>query len=253
MKQIFAWWLLANLAVVALLGFRGQVNANRPWMLLPDMDYQPKYTAQSRSAFFADGRAARHPVAGTVPFAGLDYDSDAGAPSLNPDFLQNDKAMYLGKNADGSWVPGNPLMAQLETPEERLEALRLGRELYEIYCAVCHGASGNGKGITTRYGMVGVATYHDPRILAMPDGEIYNTIANGKGIMMPYGHQIRPRDRWAVVAYIRALQLSRAGRVEATAAAEARENPNLNANVNDQPRASASDDPADAAKENTES
>ncbi len=83
-----------------------------------------------------------------------------------------------------------------------------GQERYNINCAVCHGYSGHGNGVTGKFGMVAIATYHDERLRNMPDGEIYNTIANGKGTMMAYGHQVSLYDRWAIVAYIRALQRS---------------------------------------------
>jgi mono/diheme cytochrome c family protein len=89
-----------------------------------------------------------------------------------------------------------------------MKLLARGQERYGIHCAVCHGATGIGNGITTQYGMVGVATFHDDRLRKMADGEIFNTISNGKGIMQPYGSQVPPLDRWAIIAYLRALQRS---------------------------------------------
>jgi len=210
-KYVVGGWLVINLALVAILGFRGQISPNRPLMLLPDMDYQPKYTTQAKSEFFADGRTMRVPPEGTIPYGGGggDYAADAGAIVRNADFLQADPELFEGKTADGQYVAVNPLFARAETEEERLALLQRGRQRYEIFCAVCHGSTGNGKGITTEYGMQGVANYHTDYVRNQPDGQIYNTITHGKGTMMPYGHAIRPRDRWAIVAYIRALQLSR--------------------------------------------
>src|SRR5512142_270953 len=88
---------LMTVATVSALGTRGVVNGRRPLMLLPDMDVQPRYKPQAASPFFRDGRAMRTPPAGTVAFGGADYDSDAGSPRQNPDFLQDDDAYYRGK------------------------------------------------------------------------------------------------------------------------------------------------------------
>ena len=79
---------------------------------------------------------------------------------------------------------------------------------------MCHGATGQGNGITTQYGFSEVANLLIPRIRALPDGQVYDTIVNGKGLMAGYGKQIRPADRWAIVAFLRALQLSQNARVE---------------------------------------
>ena len=86
-----------------------------------------------------------------------------------------------------------------------MDLLRRGRQRYEIFCAPCHGATGTGNGIMTQYGMVGVASITDELHRLMPDGEYFNVISNGKGRMMAYGPQIKVRDRWAIVAYVRAL------------------------------------------------
>ena len=89
-----------------------------------------------------------------------------------------------------------------------LELLRRGQERYDIYCTPCHGATGTGNGIMTQYGMVGVASITDELHALMPVGEYFNVITNGKGRMMGYGPQIKVGDRWAIVAYIRALMRS---------------------------------------------
>lgn len=211
MKRLIGAWLLINLAVVGALGFRGTTNGNRPLMLIPDMDIQPRYNPQDHSDFFADGRTMRVPPKGAVAHGGNDYYSDSGAISQSDEFLRTDEKYYEGKNADGSWVSENPGLAKAASSADRLKMLERGRERFNIYCAVCHGAFGQGNGVTTGYGMIGVANYHDPRIVKMSDGEIYNTIVNGKGVMMPYGHLVKKTsDRWAIVAYIRALQVARA-------------------------------------------
>jgi mono/diheme cytochrome c family protein len=203
MRWVFLSVGLLTALVVSLMGSRGTISDRRPLMLISDMDFQPRYNAQGASPFFADKRVMRTPPAGTVPFGGNDYDSDAGSPRQNPDFLRDDDAYYRGKQGN-SWVTTNPLPVDLPL-------LRRGQERYNIYCALCHGATGSGKGIMTQYGMVGVASITDELHRLMPDGEYYNVISNGKGRMLAYGPQIKVRDRWAIVAYIRALMRSQSG------------------------------------------
>jgi mono/diheme cytochrome c family protein len=87
--------------------------------------------------------------------------------------------------------------------------LARGRERYTIHCSPCHGVVGDGKGITAKYQMVGMANYLDPRLVAMPDGEIFNTITHGKNLMGAYGGNVDIPDRWAIIAYVRVLQRSR--------------------------------------------
>jgi mono/diheme cytochrome c family protein len=201
MRWVFLGLGLVSAAVVFLMGPRGATSTRRPLMLISDMDFQPRYNAQAAGPFFPDGRAMRTPPAGTVAFGGADYDSDAGSPSQNPDFLRQDDAYYRGKQGN-AWVTENPVKVDLAL-------LRRGQERYNIYCALCHGATGSGNGIMTQYGLVGVASITDAfHTRFMSDGEFFNIISNGKGRMMTYAPQIKVRDRWAIVAYIRALMRS---------------------------------------------
>jgi mono/diheme cytochrome c family protein len=142
----------------------------------------------------------RTPPAGTISFGGGDYESDAGSPRRNPDFLQADSRYYRGKQGD-AWVTRIPVKVDLAL-------LRRGQERYEIYCAICHGATGSGKGLMAEYGLVGVASITDPVHSLMPVGDYFNIITNGKGRMMSLAPQISVSDRWAIVAYIRALMRS---------------------------------------------
>jgi mono/diheme cytochrome c family protein len=169
-------------------------------MLIPDMDFQPRYDGQAPSPFFADGRAMRTPPAGTVCFGGADYESDAGSPAQDPDFLRDDSRYYRGKQG-GVSVPQVPVKVDLAL-------LRRGRERYDIYCAICHGATGSGKGLMTEYGLVGVASITDEIHALMPAGDFFDAITNGKGRMMSAAGQVKVRDRWAIVAYLRALMRS---------------------------------------------
>lgn len=225
--------------VVAALGFRGQHSASRPWHLFLDMKYQPKYTAQGESRFFADGRAMRPPVAGTVPFDGTDYAADAGFhPGPAADFLRADRRYYDGvadpaasETKDGVTVPRDPTWkdGQLveayyvgRIPEAAVQRaggwgplLARGRQQFNVHCAACHGESGRGGAGAEAYGIVGAygltvapANLTAALYRSQPDGQLYNTVANGKGSMPGYGHQLPVQDRWAIVAHIRVIQFA---------------------------------------------
>lgn len=197
------YYTLAFLVVllVSVMGFRGLRSSRPPIEVFPDMDRQAKYKPQAGSRFFADGRADRPLPAGTVPF-GRD------ARQADPAFLRADDFRYEGKLADGSFGRGFP--ARLEVNREFIGR---GQGRYQIYCAPCHGALGDGNGITKSYGMLTTPTYHDDRLRAMAEGEIFNTITHGKNTMMPYADKLAPDDRWAVVAYVRALQRAAHGSI----------------------------------------
>jgi mono/diheme cytochrome c family protein len=207
--------LLLTVAAVAFLGFRGKKSADPPFELFPDMVRQPKVRAQSPLGFFADGRGSRMPVDGTVP---IGYELPRpntiatpapGVPAAEPRehlaFSEGTDYYNTGKMAD-HWGTGMPVEV---TPE----LMRRGRERFNITCAMCHGASAAGNGITKQYGLATVVTLQDDRIRGMADGEVFNTITNGKNTMMPYGAIVTVRDRWAIVAYLRALQRSQNGTV----------------------------------------
>jgi mono/diheme cytochrome c family protein len=200
MRWIFLAVALIIAAFVSAMGTRGVRSERRPLMLLPDMDFQPRYGAQDQSPFFRDGRAMRTPPAGTVPFGGGDLESDAGFPRQNPDFLQADSRYYRGKQGD-AWVTSIPVKVDLAL-------LRRGRERYDIFCAICHGGTGSGKGLMTEYGLVAVASITDELHSLMPVGQYFDAITNGKGRMMPSAPQVNVADRWAIIAYIRALARS---------------------------------------------
>lgn len=218
MRWVFAGFFGLIVIIIGVMGLRGMTSERRPLMLIPDMDFQPRYDAQAESDFFSDGRTMRPTPLGVVAFAGPDYYSDAGSIRANPDLLAEDDGYYRGKS-------GKAFLDILPI-EIDLPLLRPGRERFNIHCAVCHGATGAGNGITTQYGLVGVPTYHDQRLRTMPDGEIFNTITNGKNMMTAYGHQVAVHDRWAIVAYIRALQRSQnATEADVSASARAELNP----------------------------
>jgi mono/diheme cytochrome c family protein len=195
--------LLFTIAIVAIFGFRGQKSTGSPMEVFPDMVRQMKVRAQSPLNFFADGRGPRMPVNGTVPIGyEMPKTQPIGAPESHPapGFSVGTDYINTGKMGN-SWGTGIPVSV---TPQ----LVQRGRERFNITCAMCHGATAAGNGITKSYGLATVVTLQDDRIRKMADGEIFNTITNGKNTMMAYGPNIMVADRWAIIAYLRALQRS---------------------------------------------
>jgi mono/diheme cytochrome c family protein len=195
----YAYYVLFFLCVltVCVLGFRGSRFSKTPLEVFPDdffpeMTRQAKYKPQAASPFFADGRADRPLPPGVVA----------------RDNLRADDEVYLGKDTSGQWLRRFP---QAITVDAQL--LERGHQRFTIYCSPCHGAVGDGNGITKQYGMAVTPSYHDDRIRNLADGEIFNTITNGKATMLPYADKVVPQDRWAIVAYVRALQRAQQGTI----------------------------------------
>ncbi|HEX5431308.1 MAG TPA: cytochrome c [Bryobacteraceae bacterium] len=151
-----------------------------------DMQIQPKYIPLKRSAFFPDGRASRPIPPGTIATDEIDYD-----PAL-------DNGMV-----NGAFATTIPLPVTVELLER-------GHDRFDIYCSPCHGRTGDGYGMIAHRGFQIPADLNGERVRNAPPGYLYAVIANGYGAMAPYSYEIKSaRDRWAVVAYIRALELSR--------------------------------------------
>ena len=204
MRYVYLATFFLAVLTVSVLGFRGSLSTRPPIELIPDMDHQAKYKPQAESPFFADGRTDRPLPAGVIAYG---RSSTSGTPEEN--FLRSDDSLNLGKNADGSWVVGFPKSVKIDA-----RLLARGQDRFAIYCAPCHGALGDGNGITKQYGMGATPSYHDDRLRKMAEGEIYNTITHGKGNMLPQADKLLPEDRWAVIAYVRALQRAENGTVE---------------------------------------
>ena len=220
MSRYLAFLAVAVVATISFLGFQGKTSKDTPVYVFDDMDYQNKYKAQGENAFFADGRDARPPVAGTVARGtGLQpakvFSADfKRAESKNPSFV-------TGKDNKGAFLAGFPEKSlsftngKLNDYKVSQYTLDVGRGKYQIYCAVCHGQAGDGNGIMKvrsaiegDAAIVTIASLQTPIIRAYPNGQIYDVITNGKNTMMGYGDKLSPEERWAVVAYVRALQLS---------------------------------------------
>ena len=209
MRYFFAFLFCLVLVVLFSAGFRGHEFKKPPVEILPDMDHQAKVKAQSRSDVFADGMGARMPVAGTVPMGFSVPTTAASAEGSAPaaDAFTLGTGYYDTGRYGDFYGDGMP-----EAIEVDAAFLARGRERYNIHCSVCHGESGNGKGPTSQFGILNAANFHladfkDSSSAAYrPDGSIYDTIVNGKGLMGPYGANINVRDRWAIVAWVRSLQ-----------------------------------------------
>jgi mono/diheme cytochrome c family protein len=170
--------------------------------LVPDMDNQTKLKAQKSNPLFADGRANRMPIAGTVARGEL----------------RDDDLLHRGKTSNGAWADRFP------TPVS-LEMVQRGRDRFNIYCYPCHGESGYGNGpIAVRAAALEEGTWvppsslHDPVVIKRPVGHLFNSITNGIRNMPSYGDQISDADRWAIVAYVKALQKSQNAAVTLAAA-----------------------------------
>jgi hypothetical protein len=161
--------------IAACLGFSSGCQ-----YLRQDMADQPKNRPLSPSDFFADGRSERPLVENTVARGSVEND-----------------ALFVPKDSNNFPLPVN------------LELLERGEERYKIFCTPCHGLQGDGNGMVAMRGMKHPPSYHQDRLRQAPNGYFYDNIANGFGQMLGYSAQIPPRDRWAIIAYIRALQLSR--------------------------------------------
>jgi len=194
MRYVYLTLFLVVVLALSILGFRGTLTTRSPLEVFDDMDHQDKYKAQASSKFFADGRADRTRIPGTVAFGRR---SDAA----DDKFLKADSALFEGKDAKGAWIAGFPSSITVDA-----KLLERGQDRYIIFCAPCHGAIGDGNGITKQYGMGATPTYHDARLRNMAEGELFNTITNGKGNMLSYADKLPADDRWAVIAYMRALQ-----------------------------------------------
>jgi len=190
--------LSAALIVASLAGAgcRGQTSKEPPIAILRNMWYQPRYNAQSFSAYFPDRRTMRTPVEGTV----------AREMEVSP-------VLGEGRTPDGEGFVETIPAAVVQRVGDMQTLLNRGESRYGIYCAPCHDGVGSGKGmVIERANNQGFQppTFHQERIRKMPDGQLFQTISYGFNTMPAYGQMLPVEDRWSIVAYVRALQLSQA-------------------------------------------
>jgi mono/diheme cytochrome c family protein len=204
----------ASLAGV-LGGCRGDRGEKPPRQFFPDMDDHPKWKPQAGSGFYADGRTMRKPVQGTVAFGRDGWSARPTDTEINP--MAGDRAGFL-KEGGPEWtgMQGEEYLQTIPvTVDEKL--VREGQKNFNIYCSVCHGYTGDGKGLAGQYFTVTPGNLQDPKYKAggeeplNRDGYMFTVIRNGVRSMPSYAHAISEHEAWAVVAYIRALQASQEG------------------------------------------
>ena len=166
--------------------------------LARNMYDQPRYNPMRESRLFSDGTAARPPVPGTVAVT---------------------SGVLAGTSSGRAGADEEAERTRLETAEKlpypvTMALLRRGQERFNIYCAPCHSPVGDGDGMVARRGFPHPPSYHIDRLRQAPDRYFYDVMTQGHGIMRPYADRVAPEDRWAIVAYIRALQLSQYARAE---------------------------------------
>jgi mono/diheme cytochrome c family protein len=203
-------WLLTVVVIFACLSFvpitqvylkRSHTSPVPRTSIIPDMDNQPRWKTQMYYPLFADNRVSRPPVEGTIARG----------------MLHDDEHLTLGIS-NGSWARDFPASVTVDAA-----LLERGHKNFEIYCSMCHGSDGYGQGTVTQrvdaikmdnkkgalgFTWIAPLDYHSDEIRSRPVGHIFNTITNGARTMPAYGSQISAADRWAIVAYVRALQLS---------------------------------------------
>lgn len=180
-------------SALALAGcFRGLPSDKPPVHVNPNMDTQEKVKPYAKSEFYDNGASMRQPVGGTIARGDLKQDS----------------LFFFGKDSRGKLAENNPFPITMEL-------LQRGQERYDIFCAPCHGRVGDGRGpvVLRGKGMIPPPNFHDQRLIDTADGHFVDVITNGVRNMPTYKHQVSIEDRWAITAYIRALQRSQNARL----------------------------------------
>ena len=203
MRYFFLIFVVLVLIVIGVAGRRGDLSRNRPFQIFPDLKRQLKLRPQTANGFFASGLSSQLPPPGTIAQA---KPMTVGDREVYP---FEDVPVNTGRK------PGATNFVELNPFAITGGLLARGQQRYTIYCAPCHGQTGDGNGITKKIGaMQVVANLHEKRMVEMTDGELFNTVSYGKNNMQGYAPQIVVEDRWAIIAYLRALQLSRLGLVD---------------------------------------
>lgn len=212
-------------AAIGVAGWQGKKSKDTPVIIFDDMDYQAKYKPLGESTFagFADGRMARPPVTGTVARGsaqepGVVFSAEYKAAAVtNVEFS-------TGKDASGKFIDGFPKSSLTASADGKglapyavdTKVLDLGKHKYDIYCAICHGPAADGNGIMKKRGEVqdgeeaisAIANLQGETYRKYPNGQVFDVISHGAKTMLGYGDKLTTEERWAVVAYLRALQLS---------------------------------------------
>ncbi len=203
MRYFVAIFALCVIATIGSLGFRGHHFRKPPLYIFPDMEWQLKLRPQKPNGFFANGISSQLPPPGTIA---------RSAPILTaagPVYPYEEAAVNTGR------VPGTTNFVEVNPMPITAGLLKRGQQRFTINCSPCHGQLADGNGITKKIGaMLTVANLHDKRIVELADGELFYVITNGRNQMGAYGPNVATEDRWAIIAYLRALQLSQLGTID---------------------------------------
>jgi hypothetical protein len=203
MRYFLLIFVVCVAAVIGIAGRRGSHSRKPPLYIFPDMKRQLKLRPMAPNDFFANGVSSQLPPEGTVPRSKPIMVGDEAV------YPYEDSPVYSGfVSGTTNYVETNPFPIT-----EKL--LKRGQERFNIYCSPCHGREADGNGITKKLGvMMTIANLQDPRIVKYADGEIFNVITHGRNTMGAYGPNVPVEDRWAIIAYVRALQLSHLGTID---------------------------------------
>jgi len=194
---------IAVAGVIGTLGKRGTHFRKPSLYIFPDMEWQLKLHPQKPDSFFTNGLTSQLHLAGTVP------------RSKPIQTLQGSVYPYEDAPVNTGRVTGTTNFVENNPLPISAALLKRGQQRFTINCSPCHGATADGNGITKKIGaMLVVANLHDKRIVEMADGELFFVITNGRNNMGAYGANITVEDRWAVIAYLRALQIARLGTID---------------------------------------
>jgi len=191
--------------VVSLAGFRGDISRKPPLEVFPDMDRQPKLRPMEPNGFFKNGMSSQPLVEGTVARSEA---IDLGEGKKVYPF-EKDHVVVSGFASGTNTVASIPIRVTMNL-------MKRGQERFNISCAPCHGRQGDGNGVVKFFGFSAIKDLHDPNVVNLNDGQLFRVITKGSqqgnGLMKGFGTSLGVKDRWAIVAYLRALQLSWLGK-----------------------------------------
>jgi mono/diheme cytochrome c family protein len=208
MRYFYLIFILTVATIVGLLGFRGQTSRKPPLEIFPDMVRQWKIRPQTPSDVYQDGWSSRpYPEGSVARSKPLAFGGEQIKVDGKPVYGYQDSPVVSGTTSVTTKATNYLELSPIPVTSKLLDR---GQERYTIYCQPCHGPVGNGQGVTSKFGVGGIADLHQRRIVEMTDGQIFYTITHGSPakLMGPYGPMIPVEDRWAIVSYVRALQRS---------------------------------------------
>lgn len=203
MRYFLALLAVGVIGVIGVLGFRGSTFRKPPLYIFPDMEWQPKLRPQYPNGFFKNGISSQPHVMGTI------------ARSQPVRTLKGEVFPYEDAPVNTGRMTGTTNFVVINPMPITAGSLKRGQERFTITCSPCHGQLGDGNGVPKKIGaMAVVANLHERRIVEMTDGELFFVITNGRNLMGGYGANVSVEDRWGIVTYVRALQLSQLGVLE---------------------------------------